>query len=148
MARHSSRQCGNGRCKEDSGISASRITKQALLPRWRKPSRARNSISFRSTIRSWNAKPRKKFYRWRRTGASPVIVNRPFSAGDLFHRVRGKPLPDFAAEFNCTSWAQFLLKWIVAHPAVTCAIPATNNVQHLEDNMRGGVGRLPDAKLR
>jgi diketogulonate reductase-like aldo/keto reductase len=77
-----------------------------------------------------------------------VIVNRPFSAGDLFHRVRGKPLPDFAAELNCTSWAQFLLKWIVAHPAVTCAIPATNNVQHLEDNMHGGVGRLPDAKLR
>jgi len=77
-----------------------------------------------------------------------VIVNRPFSAGDLFHRVRGKPLPDFAAEFDCTSWAQFLLKWIVAHPAVTCAIPATNNLQHLEDNMRGGVGRLPDAKLR
>jgi aryl-alcohol dehydrogenase-like predicted oxidoreductase len=77
-----------------------------------------------------------------------VIVNRPFSAGDLFHRVRGKPLPDFAAEFDCTSWAQFLLKWIVAHPAVTCAIPATNNVQHLEDNMRGGAGRLPDAKLR
>src|SRR5438105_6758103 len=77
-----------------------------------------------------------------------VIVNRPFSAGDLFHRVRGKPLPDFATEFECTSWAQFLLKWIVAHPAVTCAIPATNNVQHLEDNMRGGVGRLPDTKLR
>jgi aryl-alcohol dehydrogenase-like predicted oxidoreductase len=77
-----------------------------------------------------------------------VIVNRPFSAGDLFHRVRGKPLPDFATEFNCTSWAQFLLKWIVAHPAVNCAIPATNNVQHLEDTMRGGVGRLPDAKLR
>jgi len=77
-----------------------------------------------------------------------VIVNRPFSAGDLFHRVRGKPLPDFATEFECTSWAQFLLKWIVAHPAVTFAIPATNNVQHLEDNMRGGVGRLPDTKLR
>src|SRR5213082_2220422 len=57
-----------------------------------------------------------------------VIVNRPFSAGDLFHRVRGKSLPDFAAEFDCRSWAQFLLKWIVAHPAVTCAIPATNNV--------------------
>ena len=77
-----------------------------------------------------------------------AVIVRRFSAGDLFHRVRGKPLPDFAAEFNCTSWAQFLLKWIVAHPAVTCAIPATNNVQHLEDNMRSGVGRLPDAKLR
>jgi aryl-alcohol dehydrogenase-like predicted oxidoreductase len=77
-----------------------------------------------------------------------VIVNRPFSAGDLFHRVHGKPLPDFAAEFDCTSWPQFFLKWIIAHPAVTCAIPATNNVQHLEDNMRAGVGKLPDAKMR
>ena len=77
-----------------------------------------------------------------------VIVNRPFSAGDLFSRVRGKSLPDFAAEFDCTSWAQFFLKWIVAHPAVICTIPATNNVQHLEDNMRAGIGRLPDAKLR
>ena len=77
-----------------------------------------------------------------------VIVNRPFGAGDLFSRVRGKPLPDFAAEFDCTSWAQFFLKWIIAHPAVTCAIPATNNVQHLEDNMRAGVGKLPDAKMR
>ena len=77
-----------------------------------------------------------------------VIVNRPFGGGNLFSRVRGKPLPDFAAEFDCTSWAQFFLKWIVAHPAVTCAIPATNNVQHLEDNMRAGLGKLPDGKLR
>src|SRR5436305_3111907 len=77
-----------------------------------------------------------------------VIVNRPFGGGDLFSRVRGKPLPDFAAEFDCTSWAQFFLKWIVAHPAVTCAIPATNNVQHLEDNMRAGIGKLPDGKIR
>src|SRR5437762_6323437 len=77
-----------------------------------------------------------------------VIVNRPFGGGDLFSRVRGKPLPDFAADFDCTSWAQFLLKWIVAHPAVTCAIPATNNVLHLEDNMRGAVGRLPAGKTR
>jgi aryl-alcohol dehydrogenase-like predicted oxidoreductase len=77
-----------------------------------------------------------------------VIINRPFGGGNLFSRVRGKPLPDFAAEFDCTSWAQFFLKWIVAHPAVTCAIPATNNVQHLEDNMHAGVGQLPDAKTR
>src|SRR5437763_10262657 len=52
-----------------------------------------------------------------------VIVNRPFSAGDLFHRVRGKPLPDFASEFDCTSWAQFFLKLIIDNPTVTCAIP-------------------------
>lgn len=77
-----------------------------------------------------------------------VIINRPFGGGDLFSRVRSKPLPDWAAEFDCRSWAQFFLKWIVAHPAVTCAIPATNNPQHLEDDLAGGIGRLPDAKTR
>ncbi len=77
-----------------------------------------------------------------------VIVNRPFGGGDLFSRVRSKPLPEWAAEFECRSWAQFFLKWIVAHPAVTCAIPATDKPRHLEDNMQGGIGRLPDAKIR
>jgi diketogulonate reductase-like aldo/keto reductase len=77
-----------------------------------------------------------------------VIINRPFGGGDLFRRVRSKPLPEWAAEFDCRSWAQFFLKWIVAHPAVTCAIPATNNPEHLRDNAAGGVGRLPDAKMR
>lgn len=77
-----------------------------------------------------------------------VIVNRPLSGGGLFGRVRGKPLPDWAAEFDCTSWAQFFLKWILANPVVTCAIPATSNPRHLEDNMQGGVGRLPAAKMR
>jgi diketogulonate reductase-like aldo/keto reductase len=77
-----------------------------------------------------------------------VIVNRPFGGGNLFARVRQKPLPEWAAEFDCRSWAQFLLKWIIAHPAVTCAIPATGNARHLEDNMEAGRGRLPDAKLR
>jgi diketogulonate reductase-like aldo/keto reductase len=77
-----------------------------------------------------------------------VIINRPLGGGGLLGRVRGKPLPDYAAEFDCTSWAQFFLKWIVAHPAVTCAIPATNKVAHLEDNLRGGIGRLPNEQLR
>ena len=77
-----------------------------------------------------------------------VIVNRPFGAGDLFGKVRSKPLPDWATEFDCRSWAQFFLKWIVAHPAVACAIPATDKPVHLEDNMQGGVGRLPDEKMR
>jgi diketogulonate reductase-like aldo/keto reductase len=77
-----------------------------------------------------------------------VIINRPFGGGDLFSRVRSKPLPDWAREFNCRSWAQFFLKWIIAHPAVTCAIPATNNPAHLEDDLQGGVGPLPDAKMR
>jgi diketogulonate reductase-like aldo/keto reductase len=77
-----------------------------------------------------------------------VIVNRPFGGGDLFSRTRSKPLPDWATEFDCQSWAQFFLKWIVANPAVTCAIPATDKPRHLEDNMRGGFGRLPHAKTR
>ena len=77
-----------------------------------------------------------------------VIANRPFGAGDLFGKVRSKPLPDWAAEFDCRSWAQFFLKWIVAHPVVTCAIPATDKPRHLEDNMQGGAGGLPDANMR
>jgi aryl-alcohol dehydrogenase-like predicted oxidoreductase len=77
-----------------------------------------------------------------------VLVNRPFGGGGLFERVRQKPLPDWAGEFDCHSWAQFLLKWIIAHPAVSCAIPATGNVRHLEDNMQAAQGRLPDAKQR
>src|SRR5438045_1528097 len=77
-----------------------------------------------------------------------VIINRPFGGGDLFSRVRSRPLPDWAAEFDCRSWAQFFLKWIIAHAAVTCAIPATSNLGHLKDNIRAGTGRLPDAKMR
>ena len=77
-----------------------------------------------------------------------VLINRPFGGGDLFSRVRAKPLPEWAAEFDCRSWAQFFLKWIVANSVVTCAIPATNNPHHLEDNMQAGIGRLPDAKMR
>jgi diketogulonate reductase-like aldo/keto reductase len=77
-----------------------------------------------------------------------VIANRPFGAGDLFDKVRSKPLPDWAAEFDCRSWAQFFLKWIIANPAIICAIPATDKPNHLKDNMQGGVGRLPDPKMR
>lgn len=76
-----------------------------------------------------------------------VIVNRPFGAGDLFRHVHAKTLPDWAAEFDGRSWAQFFLKWIIAHPAVTCVIPATNKPEHLEDNLKAGSGRLPDAKM-
>lgn len=77
-----------------------------------------------------------------------VIVNRPFGGGGLFARVSAKSLPPWAAEIDCRSWAQFFLKWIVARPAVTCVIPATNNPRHVEDNMGAGLGRLPDAKMR
>ena len=77
-----------------------------------------------------------------------VIINRPFGSGGVIKAAQGKPLPPWAAEFDCHSWAQFLLKWVVSHPAVTCVIPATNNPQHLVDNMGAGFGRLPDAKTR
>ena len=80
--------------------------------------------------------------------AIAVLINRPFGAGDLFGKVRSKPPPGWATEFDCRSWAQFFLKWIVAHPAVTCAIPATDKPVHLQDNVQGGVGRLPDENMR
>ena len=77
-----------------------------------------------------------------------VLVNRPFSEGGLFQRVRGRTLPDWAAELGCASWAQFFLKWILGHPAVTCAIPGTSRPEHLVDNMAAGRGGLPDQATR
>lgn len=77
-----------------------------------------------------------------------VIVNRPFSQGGLFPKVKGKPLPPWAAEFDCASWAQFFLKFLLSHPAVTCVIPGTRRVAHLKDNLGAGMGRLPDAAMR
>ena len=77
-----------------------------------------------------------------------VLVNRPFAEGALFRRVRGQTLPAWAAEIGCRSWAQLFLKWVAAHPSVTCVIPATSRPEHLEDNMQAGSGPLPDAALR
>ncbi len=77
-----------------------------------------------------------------------VLANRPFTTGNLFSRVAGKQLPSWAADFDCASWAQFFLKFIVSHPAVICAIPATNDPAHLRDNMGACHGRLPDSAMR
>ena len=77
-----------------------------------------------------------------------VLVMRPFEEGALFRRVRGKPLPGWAAELGCTSWAQLFLKFILGHPAVTCPIPATADPAHLADNLQAGRGALPDAAQR
>lgn len=77
-----------------------------------------------------------------------VIINRPFAQAGLFGMVRGKELPAWASEFDCKSWAQFFLKYILAHPAVTCVIPATSKPKHLADNLGAGAGRLPDEKTR
>ena len=77
-----------------------------------------------------------------------VIVNRPFRRGRLFDILDRHPLPGWAAEIDCANWAQFLLKFAVSHPAVTCAIPATSRVDHMEENMGAAYGRLPDAEMR
>jgi diketogulonate reductase-like aldo/keto reductase len=77
-----------------------------------------------------------------------VLVNRPFSTGGLFRQVRGKALPEWAAEFGCSSWGQFFLKFILGHPAVTCIIPGTAKPEHMRDNACAGHGRVPDEAER
>lgn len=77
-----------------------------------------------------------------------VIVNEPFNAGRLFGAVRGRSVPDWAHDFDCDSWGQFFLKYILAHPGVTVVIPATSDPEHLVDNMGAGLGRLPDEGQR
>lgn len=77
-----------------------------------------------------------------------VLVMQPFESGALFSKVKGKALPAIAADLDCTSWAQFFLKFIIGHPAVTCPIPATGKPAHLVDNVQAALGRLPDAKQR
>jgi diketogulonate reductase-like aldo/keto reductase len=77
-----------------------------------------------------------------------VIANRPFAGGGLLRQLSARPLPAFAGEIECTSWAQLLLKFVVSHPAMTCAIPATSRVEHLRDNMKAAVGPLPNEDLR
>jgi diketogulonate reductase-like aldo/keto reductase len=77
-----------------------------------------------------------------------VIVNRPFDGGSMFGRKTQRPLPGWAAEIGCATWAEAFLKFVVSHPAVTCAIPATSNPAHLAQNMRALSGPLPDAAMR
>ena len=77
-----------------------------------------------------------------------VIVNRPFRQGELFDRFARHPFPEWAGEFDCANWAQFFLKFVVSHPAVTCAIPATTRADHMAENMGALRGRLPDPKTR
>jgi len=77
-----------------------------------------------------------------------VIINRPFQEGSLFQKTRNRPLPAWAKEYDVTSWAQYFLKWIVSHPAVTCAIPGTGRPDHMRDNVHAGHGIVPDEKGR
>ena len=77
-----------------------------------------------------------------------VLINRPFSAGALFRKVRDTPLPAWASELECTSWAQLFLKFVLSHPAVTCAVPGMSSAAHVADNIAAGTGTLPDARQR
>ncbi len=77
-----------------------------------------------------------------------TLINRPYQRGALFKRVRNTALPAWAADIGCRSWGQYFLKWIISHPAATCAIPATSKVHHMKDNMAAGFGDLPDQKMR
>lgn len=77
-----------------------------------------------------------------------VIANQPFDSGSMFARVKGKPLPGWAADIDCASWAQVMLKYIAAHPAVTCVIPGTARPEHMRDNLAAGLGRFPDEAMR
>ena len=77
-----------------------------------------------------------------------MLVNRPFREGALLQRLGRTPLPSWAAEIDCASWAQLILKFIVSHPAVTCVIPATTQVAHVRENMAAASGRMPDEALR
>ena len=77
-----------------------------------------------------------------------VMINLPFGRGRLFSAVRNKKLPEWASEFDCTSWAQFFLKYIVSHPAVTCAVPGMAKAEYVMDNVGAARGRLPDAAMR
>lgn len=77
-----------------------------------------------------------------------TLINRPFQRGALFSKVKGRPLPELAKELGCASWGQFFLKFIIAHPAVTCLIPATSKPHHMEDNMGANFGVVPDASQR
>ncbi|HYC63009.1 MAG TPA: aldo/keto reductase [Thermoanaerobaculia bacterium] len=77
-----------------------------------------------------------------------VLINRPFGAGSLFRETRGKPVPAFAKDLGATSWAELFLKFVISHPAVTCAIPATSKAEHLRQNMNAGTGAMPDAQMR
>jgi len=77
-----------------------------------------------------------------------VVINRPFRTGFLFNLVAGHNLPPWASEIGCRNWAQFFLKFVISHDAVTCAIPATRNPAHMIENMDAGLGQMPDAKMR
>src|SRR5690606_16321735 len=103
-------------------------------------------VQFNYSVRTRNAE--KRLLPLAADRGVAVLINRAFEDGDLFDAVNGKPVPEWAKEFDATTWGQIFLKYVISNPAVTCVIPATGKVRHLEDNLAAGRGRLPDAKAR
>ena len=88
-----------------------------------------------------------RLLRFARNNGVAVMVNQPFGGGGLLKKVSGRPLPGWAKDIGCTSWAQILLKFVLAHPSVTCVIPGTSNPNHMRDNVQAGLGAYPDRRL-
>jgi diketogulonate reductase-like aldo/keto reductase len=102
-------------------------------------------VQFNYSIQSRNAE--KSLLAAAQQYGTAVLINQPFESGQLFRKVKGKPLPDWAADQDITSWGNYFLKFILAQEAVTCVIPGTANPKHLVDNMGAGYGKLPDAAV-
>ncbi|WP_439557893.1 aldo/keto reductase [Dyadobacter sp.] len=103
-------------------------------------------VQFNYSIRSRNAE--KSLLNAARDNGVAVLINEPFEQGALFRATKGKQLPDWAADYGIKSWAQYFLKYIISHEAVTCVIPGTSDVKHLVDNLGAATGKLPDANAR
>jgi len=89
----------------------------------------------------------RRLLRFAQVNGIAVMINQPFGGGGLLRKLSGRPLPAWAGEIGCTSWAQILLKFVLAHPSVTCVIPGTSNPAHMRDNVQAGLGAYPDRKL-
>ncbi|CCN18035.1 putative exported protein [Bordetella bronchiseptica MO211] len=137
------RCCANGRPPVASATSASAITRQARMTKSRRCCAPSGWTSCRSTMRWTIARPRSACCRWPPTVAWRCWSTGRFGGGGLLRRLAGRPLPSWAADIGATSWAQVLLKFVLSHPAVTCAIPGTGRAAHMRDNLAAGMAAPP-----